>query len=226
MCGRFTITYSYEELKQHLETNFKINNFKAVFNLPRYNVAPGQEIIAVINDGQNNRVGNLKWGFLPSFAKDEKIAFSMINAKSETVHEKVAYKDAFKKRRCLILADSFYEWKRVGKDKTPMRILKKDKQLFAMAGIWNTYQRDDGTKIHTCAILTTSANELIALIHDRMPVILDKNQQEIWLNQNSNEQDLKSLFKSYPSTLMETYQVSSIVNKASNESIECINKVE
>ena len=225
MCGRFTITYSYEELKKHLAQNFKIDNFKAVFNLPRYNVAPGQEIIAIINDGSNNRVGNLKWGFLPSFAKDEKIAFSMINAKAETIDEKIAYKESFAKRRCLILADSFYEWKRVGKDKTPMRILKKDKQMFAMAGIWNTYTRNDGTKIHTCAIITTSANSLVSQVHDRMPVILDETNQKQWLDQKMNKAALKTMLKPFPESEMDLYEVSTIVNNASNDKIECINGV-
>ena len=225
MCGRFTITYSYEELKKHLAQNFKIDNFKAVFNLPRYNVAPGQEIIAIINDGSNNRVGNLKWGFLPSFAKDEKIAFSMINAKAETIDEKIAYKESFAKRRCLILADSFYEWKRVGKDKTPMRILKKDKQMFAMAGIWNTYTRNDGTKIHTCAIITTSANSLVSQVHDRMPVILDETNQKQWLDTKMDKVALKTMLKPFPESEMDLYEVSSIVNNASNDKIECINGV-
>ena len=225
MCGRFTITYSYEELKKHLAQNFKIDNFKAVFNLPRYNVAPGQEIIAIINDGSNNRVGNLKWGFLPSFAKDEKIAFSMINAKAETIDEKIAYKESFAKRRCLILADSFYEWKRVGKDKTPMRILKKDKQMFAMAGIWNTYTRNDGTKIHTCAIITTSANSLVSQVHDRMPVILDEAYQKQWLDTTMDKVGLKTMLKPFPESEMDLYEVSSIVNNASNDKIECINGV-
>lgn len=225
MCGRFTITYSYEELKKHLAQNFKIDNFKAVFNLPRYNVAPGQEIIAIINDGSNNRVGNLKWGFLPSFAKDEKIAFSMINAKAETIDEKIAYKESFAKRRCLILADSFYEWKRVGKDKTPMRILKKDKQMFAMAGIWNTYTRNDGTKVHTCAIITTSANSLVSQVHDRMPVILDETNQKQWLDTKMDKVALKTMLKPFPESEMDLYEVSSIVNNASNDKIECINGV-
>jgi len=225
MCGRFSITINHEELKAHLSTNYNVANFSAVFNLPRFNIAPGQEIIAIINDGKNNRVGHLKWGFIPSFAKDEKIGFSMINAKSETIDEKISFRQSFQNRRCLILADSFYEWKRVGKDKTPMRIKKTDGSIFAMAGIWNTYIRPDGIKVHSCAIITTSANKLVGEIHDRMPVILNKKDQQVWLNQQSDHISLKALLKPYPEVEMEAYQVSSIVNNAANDVIECINKV-
>ena len=225
MCGRFSITINQEELKAHLSTNYNVANFSAVFKLPRFNIAPGQEIIAIINDGNNNRVGHLKWGFIPSFAKDEKIGFSMINAKSETIDEKISFRQSFQNRRCLILADSFYEWKRVGKDKTPMRIKKIDGKIFAMAGIWNTYTRPDGVKVHSCAIITTSANKLVGEIHDRMPVILNKEDQKVWLNQVSDTIALKALLKPYPEAEMEAYQVSSIVNNAANDVIECINKV-
>ena len=225
MCGRFSITINQEELKAHLSTNYNVANFSAVFKLPRFNIAPGQEIIAIINDGNNNRVGHLKWGFIPSFAKDEKIGFSMINAKSETIDQKISYRQSFEKRRCLILADSFYEWKRVGKDKTPMRIKKIDGKIFAMAGIWNTYTRPDGVKVHSCAIITTSANKLVADIHDRMPVILNQVDQKVWLNQTSDTIALKALLKPYPETEMEAYEVSSIVNNAANDVVECINRL-
>jgi putative SOS response-associated peptidase YedK len=225
MCGRFSITINQEELKAHLSTNYNVANFSAVFKLPRFNIAPGQEIIAIINDGKNNRVGHLKWGFIPSFAKDEKIGFSMINAKSETIDQKISYRQSFEKRRCLILADSFYEWKRVGKDKTPMRIKKTDGSIFAMAGIWNTYIRPDGVKVHSCAIITTSANKLVGEIHDRMPVILNQVDQKVWLNQVSDPITLKALLKPYPETEMEAYEVSSIVNNAANDVVECINRL-
>ena len=225
MCGRFSITINQEELKAHLSTNYNVANFSAVFKLPRFNIAPGQEIIAIINDGKNNRVGHLKWGFIPSFAKDEKIGFSMINAKSETIDQKISYRQSFEKRRCLILADSFYEWKRVGKDKTPMRIKKTDGSIFAMAGIWNTYIRPDGVKVHSCAIITTSANKLVGEIHDRMPVILNQVDQKVWLNQVSGTIALKALLKAYPETEMEAYEVSSIVNNAANDVVECINRL-
>lgn len=226
MCGRFTITLSYEELQDYLRTNHKIDNFKTVFKLPRYNVAPGQEVISIISDGINNRVGQLRWGFIPSFATDEKIAFSMINAKAETLDEKPAFKQAFEKRRCIIIADSFYEWKRIGKDKMPMRILDEASKVMALAGIWNTYIRADGTKVHSCAIVTTSANDLVASIHDRMPVILDQTAQLKWLDLKSKISDLKSLLKPYPSSTMKMYQVSQIVNNAKNEVKECINRLD
>jgi putative SOS response-associated peptidase YedK len=149
----------------------------------------------------------------------------MINAKSETIDQKISYRQSFEKRRCLILADSFYEWKKVGKDKTPMRIKKIDGKIFAMAGIWNTYTRPDGVKVHSCAIITTSANKLVGEIHDRMPVILNQVDQKVWLNQVSDTIALKALLKPYPETEMEAYEVSSIVNNAANDVVECINRL-
>jgi putative SOS response-associated peptidase YedK len=225
MCGRFTVTVSNELLEEYLQDAFGIQT-KAQFNLPRYNVAPGQEVIAIISDGNKNRVGTLHWGFVPPFAKDEKIGFKMINARSETIMEKPSFKPSFITKRCLILADSFYEWKRKEKEKIPYRFLLKDQTLFTMAGIYTTYIRDDGTKHHSCSIITTKANALLHEIHERMPVILTKHDRDAWLNPKTQDLEyLQNVLIPYDATNMRMYQVSQVVNNAKSDTAECIKEV-
>lgn len=226
MCGRFTITVDLEDLRVYLEENYDIHDLKTEFKLPRFNVSPGQDVITIINDGTKNRVGTLKWGFVPPFAKDEKIGYQMINAKAETLHEKPSFLPSFKSKRCVILADSFYEWKKEGSAKTPMRILSKDEKIFPMAGLWTTFTKEDGTKLHTCTIITTEANDVMKDIHERMPVILDEKSLITWLNPKENNiYSLSQLLKPYASHKMKSYQVSTFVNHASNDSKECIKPV-
>ncbi|MCK7485019.1 MAG: SOS response-associated peptidase [Bacillus subtilis] len=141
--------------------------------------------MTVLSDGVRYRVGELKWGLVPPFASDPKIGYSMINAKSETLFEKPSYRASIAKKRCVILADGFYEWKTEGSQKIPHRIVLKDQKLFAMAGLWSAYQREDGSKLFTCTIITTQANPLVATIHDRMPVILEGANLKEWLDPNS-----------------------------------------
>ena len=226
MCGRFTITIDLEDLREYLVDHYDITELKTEFQLPRYNIAPTQDVITIINDGNKNRVGLLKWGLVPHFAKDEKIGASMINAKSETLMEKPSFKNSFQLKRCVILADSFYEWKRKENKKTPMRIGVTDQKVFPMAGLWSTFTRPDGSKLHTTTIITTHANELMSDIHDRMPVILDDKSVQDWLNpRNQDLNQLSNLLKPYPSNHMYLYEVSPMVNNARNELKECIIKV-
>jgi putative SOS response-associated peptidase YedK len=226
MCGRFTITVSIDELRDYLKEDYDIDLEERLFDLPRYNVSPGQDVIAIINDGKKNRVGLLRWGFLPSFAKDETLAYSMINAKSETLSEKPSYQEAFKSKRCIILADGFYEWMKDKSDKKPMYIHKKDKSIFPMAGLWNTWTKPDGTKIHTCTIVTTEANDLMKPVHDRMPVILEASSKTLWLNPGEkNISTLSRLLKPYDANAMSLYPVSTLVNTAKNDSPLCIQAV-
>ncbi|HAX03598.1 MAG: hypothetical protein A2Y45_09235 [Tenericutes bacterium GWC2_34_14] len=223
MCGRFTITVDLEDLRVYLEENYDIHEMKQAFELPRFNVSPGQDVITIINDGAKNRVGLLKWGLVPSFAKDEKIGYQMINAKAETLHQKPSFLPSFTSKRCVILADSFYEWKRTDDTKQPMRILKKDEKLFPMAGLWSTFIKEDGTKLHTCTIITTEANELMKDIHERMPVILDEASVKTWLNPRvTNLFELSKLLRPYETNSMKTYAVSAIVNSSKNETQDCI----
>jgi putative SOS response-associated peptidase YedK len=185
-----------------------------------------QQVMAIIHDGEHNRMGELRWGLVPSWAKDEKIAGKMINARSETLLEKPAFKKLIHRKRCLIPADGFYEWKKEGTAKQPMRIVLKDRQLFGMAGLYDTWMREDGAKISTCTIITTAPNRLMEPIHDRMPVILRQEDEPVWLNRNNQDAgQLMSLLKPYDDHEMSAYPVSSAVGNVRNDSEDCIAEV-
>jgi putative SOS response-associated peptidase YedK len=219
MCGRYTITASLDLILAH----YHISQITFTY-APRYNVAPGQMIPAIISgNNEEKRLGQLKWGFIPSWAKDEKIAYKMINAKSETVLEKPAFRQSLFKKRCIIPADGFYEWKSVGNGKQPMRFVLNSRGLFSMAGLYDTWVSADGVKVHTCTILTTQANDLVRGIHDRMPCILTSEQAAVWLNRN--EQDplrLLSLLQPFPSETMTVYPVSNRVGNVKHDDPDCI----
>jgi putative SOS response-associated peptidase YedK len=224
MCGRFTLTATFEEIMDR----FDIQAFLEEENYaPSFNIAPSQSVLAVINDGKTNRMGFLKWGLIPPWAKDMSIGNKMINARAETIAEKPSFRNAFKKKRCLIIADSFYEWKRhEDKTKTPMRIKLKSDELFAMAGIWEGWRTPDGKVLYSCSVITTGPNELMKDIHDRMPVILRRDDERMWLNPSISEtNDLFQLLVPFDEALMESYEVSSLVNTPKNNSIELIQKI-
>ncbi|ERJ12115.1 SOS response-associated peptidase [Haloplasma contractile] len=227
MCGRYTLDISEDKLTTYLKTYYEIEQeIDHRFNLPRYNIAPGQRIITILKDGDKFRSGPLKWGFVPFWAKDEKIGYKMINAKSETLASKPSFKHAFKNKRCIILADSFYEWKKDKNGKTPMRISLKNRKLFSFAGLWSSYQKEDGTNLYTCTIITTEPNEFMESIHNRMPVILTKEQEKIWLDPYINDEEkLNTVLRPYNSNEMTAYPVSTIVNNARNETVECIKPI-
>jgi len=224
MCGRFTLTATFKEIIDR----FDIAAFLEEENYaPSYNIAPSQAVLAVINDGKSNRMGFLKWGLVPPWAKDSAIGHKMINARAETLSEKPSFRTAFKKKRCLVIADSFYEWKRhEDKSKTPMRIKLKSADLFAMAGIWEAWKSPEGKTLYTCSVITTGPNELMKDIHDRMPVILKPEDEKTWLNPSiSDTNDLNKLLIPYDENLMETYEVSPLVNSPRNNTAELIQKI-
>lgn len=219
MCGRFTITLSKEDfiryLSKYKQLEIKIDDI----TLPNYNVAPTENIAAMIKYKDSYRVGPLSWGFIPFFAKDNKK--TIINARSETILEKTVFKDSVLHKRCVIFADSFYEWKNTNGRKTPYRILVKDQKLFAFAGLWSQYKNDDKS-IFTATILTTKANEMMSDIHDRMPVILTDDQIDTWLNEPFIEKTHIKLLTPYPSKLMYSYEVSPYVNASVHKDQKCI----
>ncbi|PWK13118.1 SOS response-associated peptidase [Tumebacillus permanentifrigoris] len=218
MCGRFTLTVPLEELM--LRYGVEEIPFDYV---PRYNIAPGQPLTAVLaHDGQK-RIGQLKWGLVPAWAKDVSIAYKTINAKSETVADKPAFRQSFQRKRCLIPADGFYEWQKSGKSKQPMRILRQDREIFSMAGLYDSWNAPDGTKLHTCTILTTKPNTLVSPIHDRMPVILRREDEELWLDrEHFDSERLQSLLTPYPEDEMFAYPVAAMVGNVRNELPDCI----
>lgn len=214
MCGRFTLAATPEVIQQA----FNLETAPAEL-VPRYNIAPTQPV-AVISNENPGKLDYFRWGLIPSWAKDPSIGSQMINARAETVDEKPSFKNAFKRRRCLIPADGFYEW---GKSKVPTYIHLKDHEVFAFAGLWERWQSPDGGEIRTCTILTTTPNDLIQPLHHRMAVILDPADYALWLSPDELPPDLlKPLLRQYPQEQMALYPVSKYVNNAANEGPLCI----
>ncbi len=217
MCGRFTLDMPWSELvklyRVHDRPNLK----------PRYNIAPTQDVLAIRldKDGQQEAV-QLRWGLIPFWAKDEKISYSTINARAETVAKKPAFRDAFKKRRCLIVADGYYEWKTLEDDsKQPYRITLKPEQPFSFAGLWEHWEKDNKV-IESCTIIVTDANELTKDIHGRMPVILDPADYDAWLDGTDGE----NLLRPYPSKKMARYPVSRAVGNVKNTGPDLIEPID
>ncbi|TJY43243.1 SOS response-associated peptidase [Cohnella pontilimi] len=222
MCGRYTITVTLEELMLRYFAEFPA----VPFQLPRYNVAPTQMMPAVVNDGQRNRLGLLKWGLIPPWADDEKVGSRMINARAETLEERPAYRSAFRRKRCLIPADGFYEWKTAAGGKRPYRIVLKGGGLFSMAALYETWTAPDGRKVSSFAIVTTEPNRLMADIHDRMPVILRPEDEALWLDRNVQDPEpLKRLLVPYPAGEMDAYEVDKRVGSPAHDDPACLERV-
>ncbi len=217
MCGRYTLATPVDELARQ----FEIGEHPASVP-PSYNVAPTQNIVAVVADGGRRKLEMLRWGLVPSWAGDPTIGSRMINARSETAAEKPSFRRAFKNQRCLILADGFYEWRRTESGKQPYYIKMKDELPFAFAGLWENWNRGED-EVRSCAILTTEPNGLMRGLHNRMPVILPQENYELWLDTGFDEREtLRSILEPYPAGEMEAYPVSRAVNNPSNDSPGCI----
>jgi len=222
MCGRYTNTISLKKLADR----FGFKPLKSQFP-PRYNIAPGQEAPVVVFQGANT-LEMMLWGLVPRWAKEKKMGYKMINARAETLHEKPSFKRPFQGQRCLVLADSFYEWKKVpgSKSKIPMRIVLKNREPFAFAGLWDKWTTPEGKELYSFTIVTTQANDKLKSIHDRMPVILDPNQEATWLDPDLRDfKELKPLLKPYKNEELEAYPVSTTVNSPKNDIPACIVEV-
>lgn len=224
MCGRFALYADYQVLLERFDigqASFGEEEYEQSFN-----VAPSQQVAAVISDGSSNRLGKLQWGLIPPWAKEAKIGYKMINARAETAAEKPSYRNAFKKKRCLVVADAFYEWRKGEQGKTPMLIKLKSGEPFAFAALWESWKSPEGNTVHSCSILTTGPNKTMESIHDRMPVILSKEAEKIWLDPTIEDVDLlQSLLKPYEESEMEAYEVSDAVNSPKNNNPELIRKI-
>ena len=217
MCGRFTLTNDMVELQGRFAFEAGDLQYR-----PRYNVAPGQRVLVVTRDSEN-RAGFFHWGLIPPWAKDPAISQRSINARGETVAEKRSFRGAFRRRRCLILADGFYEWRAEGSGKTPMRIVLKSREPFGFAGVWEEWKAPSDETIRSCAIITTAANSLIEPIHNRMPVILHREEEALWLDPEVDDPLLLTqLLVAYPAEDMEAYPVSPLVNSYRNDTPACI----
>ena len=220
MCGRYSLTADLEELAGRFEFDGDWDAFER-----RYNIAPTQEVLTVVG-GEERRGGYMRWGLIPHWAKDPKIGSRMINARAETVAEKPSFRNALRRRRCLVLADGFYEWRRDGKTKTPMRIVMRSGEPFAFAGLWETWRDPEGTVIPSCTIITTTPNDLLEPIHNRMPVILPRDIEDLWLDESVDDPGaLTSVLTPYPDDVMEFYEVSSLVNSVANDGPQVIERV-
>ncbi|MBN2040322.1 MAG: SOS response-associated peptidase [Spirochaetes bacterium] len=224
MCGRFT----QKSERPDIQIEFYIKGWNSEPDIS-YNVAPSQNAGIITNDGTGNKFSLFRWGLVPFWSKDPNAGFKMINARAVTITQKPAYKTPFKSKRCLVPANGFYEWKTDGKSKIPYYIFLKDRPVFSLAGIFDEWNTQDNEKLFTFSIITTEANELVGEIHDkkRMPVIIDKENRELWLNNNEYpESVLTGLLKPYDSGLMDAYEVTPFVNSPKNNSPECIEPAE
>ncbi|MHA7129084.1 SOS response-associated peptidase [Algoriphagus namhaensis] len=211
MCGRYSLGKSKKELEERFQAEMLTE-----FN-PRYNIAPTQ-LLPVITSQSPKGFSFFYWGITPDFGKNKPVAQKLINAKAETVDQKISFKTSFKTRRCIIPADGFYEWKRLGKKtKIPYRFTMEDNRLFSFAGIWEEYETVNGEVQHTFLILTTSPNPTVAQVHDRMPVIFDQTQEKKWLDNYTSPEELKGLLQPYPQDKMVSFTVSPSVNSVQND---------
>ncbi len=219
MCGRFTLAADPRDLMETLP------GFELPDELPpRYNVAPSQPV-AVAANNDRRKIEFFRWGLIPFWAQDPKIGNRMINARAETLASKRSFKSAYSQRRCLVLADGFYEWRQEPgrKTKTPLYIRLKSGQPFAFAGLWSSWRAPDQQPILSCTIITTTPNELLQQIHNRMPVILAREACELWLHPGKQSPDqLDPWLKPYPASQMTAYPVSTLVNNPRHDSPDCI----
>jgi putative SOS response-associated peptidase YedK len=210
MCGRFTIISEREVIEKRFHARFADKDAYK----PRYNAAPAQNLPVILNT-HPKEIRMVKWGLNPPWLKKFTGKDGLINVRAETLKEKKTFSADLEKRRCLILADSFYEWKKTGGKKIPYRILLKNNKLFAFAGIWESDEGATGKKIDTFAIITTTPNELVGKVHNRMPVILSEDGDKYWLDSNTNAARALKVLSAYPSSKMQDYVVSTAVNRVS-----------
>jgi putative SOS response-associated peptidase YedK len=224
MCGRYRLSRRKELLAEHFDADLSDLDWE-----PRYNIAPTQPVPVVRQKSREDRprLSLMRWGLIPSWAADPSIGTHMINARSETVAARPAFREPLRKQRCLVPADGFYEWKRSRNGKQPFCFEVGNGAIFAFAGFWDCWQAVDGTPVETCTILTNTPNELLADIHDRMPVILPRNRYYAWLDPGI--QDVLAaleMLKPFDSNLMRRFAVSAMVNRVTNDGPECCAPVE
>jgi putative SOS response-associated peptidase YedK len=224
MCGRYRLS----RRKQIIEEQFGTGDWQDDWN-PRFNIAPTQPVPVIRQNPKEpvRQISTMRWGLIPSWAKDTSGAARMINARSETAGMKPAFRDALKSRRCLIPADGFYEWMRTGKTKQPFCFDVNDGELFAFAGLWERWRDPSGQWVKSCSILTTTPNAVTSAVHDRMPVILHRDSYDVWLDPGmQNAAAISELLKPYDAKLMRSYPVSTRINHVVNDAEECSLPVE
>lgn len=218
MCGRFTLRASARVIAEQFDL------FEELELRERFNVAPGQPVAVVrmASDTGRRELRMMLWGLIPHWANDPAIGNRLINARSETAAEKPAFRQALAKRRCLLPADGFYEWRREGKTKQPFYFHLRDQQVFAFAGAWEQWEGPDHSLVESCTLFTTEPNELVRPIHDRMPVILPPSAYAAWLDPGAKAADVVPLLRPYPAEAMQTYPVGLAVNRPTHDRPDCI----
>lgn len=221
MCGRYSLTRRQEEVAERFGIEQLLVENEAL--RPRYNIAPTQTVPVILDKDGERVLAEMKWGLIPFWSKDIKKTKPIINARSETISEKPFFKQAASKRRCLIPADGFYEWKKVNKAKIPMFIHLNDKELFAFAGLWDQWKSPDGEVIRSCTIITTEANDTMSPVHDRMPVIVRPEHESLWLDPEIKDVDkLRVVLEPLGNDALAMYRVSSEVNTPAKDAPELI----
>lgn len=214
MCGRYSFAVEDALIRERFGVTVRSAIYKA-----RYNSAPTQKL-AVIAGNDKENLQFFRWGLIPSWAKDPAIGSRLINARAETLTEKPSFRNAFRNRRCIVPATGFFEWKKE-KTKTPYYIYLKEEKIFSFAGLWEEWKSPEGELVHSFTIITTTPNELMAGIHDRMPVILERQNERVWM-ESRDEILLKDLLRPYPDGRMDAYPISTLVNSPSNDTPEVI----
>jgi putative SOS response-associated peptidase YedK len=221
MCGRFVRKRSASSIAADFGVDEVVDELQ-----PSFNIAPTHDVAVIVNNGTKRLVA-MRWGLVPAWATDPAIGSKLINARAETLAETAAFKEAFKRRRCLVVADGFYEWQKAGREKTPLLIRLKSDQPFAFAGLYETWTPPWGEALTTCTIITTEPNDLVRPIHDRMPAILPRRLESLWLDETALDRHwLLDMLTPYPAEQMEAYAVSSLVNSVKNDSPACIEPLE
>ncbi len=221
MCGRYTYLP-----REFTDLRIRWNLDEIPLLTPRFNIAPSQDAPVIVQSGAKRSIELFRWGLVPSWAKDPAIGNKMINARAETLARKSSFKELLERRRCLILADGFYEWRKEGRLRIPMRFNLESGQPFTFAGLWDSWRRADGTLLRTYTIITTEPNDVLGPFHDRMPAMLSDDDALKWLSTEGQEITfVLSLLKPYPAAKMAGYEVSSLVNDPRNDSRECIQPV-
>jgi len=219
MCGRYRLSRRKEILAEHFDTNFDDQDWE-----PRYNIAPTQPVAVIrrLGPGQARQASMMRWGLIPSWATDPTIGARTINARAETAASKPSFREPLRNQRCLVPADAFYEWWRSAKEKQPFCFEVEAGAVFAFAGLWDSWRSPDGDARETCTILTTTPNDLLADVHDRMPAILPAEHYDLWLDPGIHAvEPVLALLKPYDSALMRRYPVSKRINLVTNEGPEC-----
>ena len=219
MCGRYRLSRRKQLVEEYFDVSSDTDDW-----VPRFNIAPTQPVPVIRHHPEEARrtLSMMRWGLIPSWAKNTSGAAGMINARSETAHSLPAFREAIKLRRCLIPADGFYEWQRQGSAKQPFCFEVNDSELFAFAGLWERWKDPSGQWTRSCSILTTAPNALTSTIHDRMPVILDKGDYDLWLDPGMTKgENVAALLKPYHARRMRLYPVSNRVNQVQNDDADC-----